>query len=223
MIGVVKEVVKETPSVSLIRISLSESFSFVPGQWVLVSSDDFCDENNKPVRRAFSVASLQSDDYLELCVSRGKNFSVFLQDLSPGAKLNISGPFGKFKLESFDNHLFIAGGTGIAPFRSMIHQALERKNKVTLLFSMKTPSDFVYRKYFESLDSNFRLVPTITSDNGFPAWKGERGRIQSLLKKYWKNGVACYLCGPPGMVESVTEELINLGQPKENIFVDKWE
>jgi NAD(P)H-flavin reductase len=218
----VKEVVQETPKVRLVRLELPQKFAFRPGQWVGVWCDDFIGENNKPLRRAFSIASHPEDDYIELCIARGKGLSAHLQDLMQGVVVHIDGPFGMFWLRPAEKYLFIAGGTGIAPFRPMIHQALKEGKEVLLLYSMKTPSDFIYLKELESLNGKFKLVPTITAE-GYPQWEGERGRVQTFLQKYFKKGYQAYLCGPPSMVEEVEKKLIALGQPKEHIFLDKWE
>ncbi|MBI4145785.1 FAD-dependent oxidoreductase [Candidatus Woesearchaeota archaeon] len=225
--AVVKEVVQETPRVRLVRLVWEgvQSFSFRPGQWVGVWCDDFLGDNGKPLRRAFSIASSPGDAALELCVSRGKGFSAFLQDLAPGAIVNVDGPYGGFWLRPAEKYLFIAGGTGIAPFRSMIAQTLAAGREVLLLYSMKMPSDFVYRMELEGLraNKNFTMVPTITADHDFPAWEGKRGRVQKLLPSYWQKGWSVYVCGPPAMVEDLQVLLFKLGQPKELLFVDKWE
>ena len=220
----VKEVLQETPRVRLVRLTWHDisKFAFRPGQWVGVYCDDFIGENNKPLRRAFSIASKPGDEYLELCIARGHALSAHLQDLSPGSVVHLDGPYGMFWLRPEQKYMFIAGGTGIAPFRPMIHQALAEGKEVLLIYSMKTPSDFIYRKEFESLKGKFKMVSTITVDQ-FPQWAGERGRVQNLLHKYFKKGYDVYVCGPPAMVESVEAKLIELGQLKEKIFIDKWE
>jgi NAD(P)H-flavin reductase len=218
----VKEVVQETPKVRLVRLSLPDKLPFRPGQWVGVYCDEFLGANNKPLRRAFSVASCPNEDYIELCIARGQGLSAHLQDLKPGSVVHIDGPFGMFWLRPSEKYLFIAGGTGIAPFRPMIHQALNEGKEVILIYSMKSPSDFIYRKEFEGLKGSLKLVPTITADK-YPQWEGERGRVQTFLHKYFKKGYQAYICGPPAMVEQVEQKLIELGHPKEHIFLDKWE
>lgn len=221
--GVVKEVVQETPRVRLVRVSLPQKLNFRPGQWVGVWCEDFLGINHKPLRRAFSIASLPDESFIELCVARGQGLSRHLQDLKEGAKVCVDGPFGMFWLRPAEKYLFISGGTGIAPFRPMIRQALAEGKEVLVIYSVKSPSDFVYRKELESIDSpKFKLIVTVTAGD-FPAWKGETGRINTFLKKYFKSGYSAYLCGPPSMVESVEQELLNLGQPKDKLFVDKWE
>lgn len=223
----VKEVVTETPKVGLVRLAWPgvEKFSFRPGQWVGVYCDDFRDENNRPVRRAFSIASVPGEPFLELCVARGPALSAHLQDLEPGATVHVDGPYGLFWLRPAQKYVFVAGGTGIAPFRPMLHEALKAGAEVLLVYSIKTPSDFIYRDELEGLAQNhkkFKLVVTLTVDE-FPNWKGERGRVQTFLDKYFTKGCLAYVCGPPGMVEGVENKLVELGQPKEEIYVDKWE
>ena len=221
----VKEVVQATARVRLVRLVWPDipSFTFRPGQWVGVWCDDFVGENNKPIRRAFSIASVPGERFIELCVARGQGLSAYLQDLEVGAEVNVDGPYGIFWLRPAEKYLFIAGGTGIAPLRPMIHQALDECKEVLLIYSIKTPADFIYHKELENLNKKFTLVPTITVDHKYPTWEGEHGRIQTFLPKYWKKGYDAYICGPPEMVEAVEKKLLELGQPKDKIFVDKWQ
>ncbi len=222
----VKEVLQATPKVRLVRLTWEgvEKFMFRPGQWVGVYCDEFLGLNNKPLRRAFSIASNPGDPYLELCIARGEQLSKHLQDLSDGAPVNIDGPFGMFWLKPAKKYLFIAGGTGIAPFRPMISEALKSGAEVMLIYSIRSPADYIYEKELESLRNNgLMLIVTVTGGLDFPGWDGSRGRIQTLLKDLWAPGLATYVCGPIPLVEAVVKELERLGQAKDNLFVDKWE
>ena len=220
----VLESIQESPDVKLVRLVWDgvEKFPFRAGQWVGVWCDDYLGDNGKPVRRAFSIASKPGEKYVELCIARGKGLSAYLQDLKVGEKVWVDGPYGNFWLRPSKNYLFIAGGTGIAPFRSMIHDALQSGAKVVLIYSVKTPADFIYGQEFESL-KGLELIPTITAEHNYPAWRGKQGRVQTILPGVWKKGFSVYLCGPLPMVEAVTAQLLELGQPKDQIFVDKWE
>ena len=222
----VKEVVQETPRVRLVRLVWPgvSDFVFKPGQWISVHCDDFLGPDGKPLRRAFSIASRPGMPYLELCITRGEGLSAHLQDLSPGAVVHVDGPYGLFCLHPSKKYLFIAGGSGIAPFRPMIYQALAEKKDVLFIFSIKTPSDFIYRTELEELKKNpkFKMIVTITVDQ-FPQWDGERGRIQDFLQKYCKPAFDAYVCGPPGMVDAVLAKLTELKHPAEKTFVDRWQ
>ncbi len=222
----VKEVLQETPKVRLVRLTWSAvaDFAFKPGQWVGIWCDDFLGENNKPLRRAFSIASSPGEDYVELCIARGKALSAHLQDLQLGAKVWLDGPYGMFWLRPAEKYIFIAGGTGIAPFRPMMKQALDEGKDVTLVYSMKTPSDFIYKAELKEFErhTNCTIVPTITVDE-FPEWKGKHGRVQTFLKEINTAGAGIYICGPPAMVEELELHLLTAGHPKDQLFVDKWE
>lgn len=220
--AVVHDNIQETPRVKRLLLSAPEikDLKFRPGQWVGIASEQLKD-GTRLVRKAFSIASSPDENFLELCVAKGKNLSAHLQDLTKGAKLYVDGPYGNFWLKPAEKYLFIAGGTGIAPLRPMIKQALQEGKEVILLFSFKTSADFIYHRELETLKGKFILVPTITQQD--PHWNGETGRAQTILHKYWTRGFACYICGPPSMVEEVQKKLHELGQSKETIFVEKWE
>ncbi|MBS3124691.1 FAD-dependent oxidoreductase [Candidatus Woesearchaeota archaeon] len=222
-IATVHEKIQETPRVVRVLLVAPEfkSLAFRPGQWIGISADHLLGENKRPLRRAFSVASSPKAEYLELCVARGKSLSAFLQDAPIGTKLNIDGPYGTFWLKPAEKYLFVAGGTGVAPFRPMIKEALNNEKEVVLIYSFKTPEDFIYREEFEVLKGKFTLITTITRFDTH--WKGEKGRAQTILHKYWKPGFAAYICGPVAMVEEVHKRLINLGQSAKEIFIEKWE
>lgn len=222
-IATVHKKVQETPKVVRVLLSAPEfkSLAFRPGQWIGVSSDTLLGENKRPLRRAFSIASSPNEEYLELCIARGKALSAFLQDAPVGTKLNIDGPFGTFWLKPAEKYLFIAGGTGIAPFRPMIKEALANGKEVMLIYSFKTPEDFIYRTEFESFKGKFTMVTTLTQFDSH--WKGEKGRAQTILHKFWKPGFAAYICGPVAMVEEVQKKLLELGQEAKDIFIEKWE
>ncbi len=216
------ENLKESPRVHIIRLSKPAEFLFKPGQWVSVWCDDFVDEKNNPVHRAFSIASFQDEPHIELCIARGTGLSAHLQDSPVGTVVHVDGPYGAFSLKSGRKCLFIAGGVGISPFRPMIRQALNDERQVLLIYSMRIPADFLYRKEFEFFGSDFKIVPTITMDHHYRVWEGERGRVQDFLKKYYKKDFDVYLCGPPPMVEAVIEKLKKLKHPEDKIFLDKW-
>lgn len=217
------ENLKESPRVHVIRLSKPADFSFRPGQWVSVWCDDFVDAENKPVHRAFSIASFVGEPYIELCIARGTGLSAHLQDSPVGKEVHVDGPYGAFALQPKNNCMFIAGGVGISPFRSMIKQALDDGRQVILIYSMRIPADFVYRKEFELFERrSFRIVPTITFDHHFRAWDGEKGRIQDFLRKYYRKDYDVYLCGPQLMVDAVIEKLKQLKHPENRIFLDKW-
>jgi len=220
--GQIVEVVQETPRVFLVRIEFPgvKDFRFRPGQWVGVLNKDFLESGTKrPLRRAFSIASLPGNDVLELCIAKGVGLSKFLIESRPGTEVRIDGPYGMFGIKPGAQELmFIAAGTGIAPFRPMIDQALKDNIKTTLIYCARSTDEQIYRKEFESLPIN--TIVSYTRQQP-PGWTGETTHIPKFLHKYFRPADV-YICGPPAMVEATQKKLLELGQPKDKIHVEKW-
>jgi len=203
--------------VKVIRISKPAGFIFKPGQWLSIWCSDF-KEGDRPVRRAFSIASSPDDDFLELCISRGKGLSAHLQDLPINSKINFDGPFGTYFLRPAKKYMFIAGGSGIAPFIPLIKEAISTGKQVLLLYSIKHLCDFAYKSLFDSFSANFKLVLTVTQEQ--TEFKNER--ITEFLHEFYDSDFDVYICGPPMMISSIEEKLSELGHPKDHIFTEKW-
>ncbi len=199
---------------------------YKPGQFIMVNvpyKDTF-------VRRAYSIASKERDGTLEICLNYLKNgiASEYFFNLSGGEQLLIDGPYGIFTLRKSSNtKLFICTGTGVAPLRAMIHALLENGEKapIVLIFGERTEEELLYRAEFEELMENyqnFTYVPTLSRANG--AWKGERGYVQQVMKKYINDAQAVdiYICGIKEMVQDVTAALLEIGVEKKNIFTEKF-
>src|SRR5438067_13927135 len=160
-------------------------FGFVPGQWLSL-------KHNKPdgeeITRAYSIASSPGDDNrFALCLNRVQDgfMSNFLCDMKEGEELRAQGPFGDFILRPpMLDTLFIATGTGIAPFRSMLHWLVvdpsrHQDRRLTLLFGSRHDTDIYYHDEFLRLAAehpNFIYLPTLS--RGGPNWKGLRGYVQ---------------------------------------------
>src|SRR3990167_1718339 len=192
----ISEIIQEAPQVKLIRLSFQElkSFKFLPGQFVMIGHSELKGETGLPVQRAFSVASAPSQkDYLELCVKivEGGKFSKICRGLKKNDTVEVKGPFGKFHLpqDHKNDYAFFAGGTGVAPLMSMLHELKKDRFpvKVVLFFTFREPQDYLYKKELEEMNttySNFTLVTTCTSKQ--PAgWEGMKGRFTvDEIKKF---------------------------------------
>jgi len=148
-----------------------------------------------------------------------------LTRLDVASTVSLGGPFGTFGLPerlTARRLLLIAGGTGIAPLRSILHAALGRRKPpaITLLYSAQSPDGFAFVRELrqQSRAGRLRLRLTVTREAG-PEWRGRRGRIQaSWLRQLLRDGPAlCFVCGPPAFVGDVSEQLKCLGVPPANI------
>ena len=205
-----------------------ENFNFKAGQFVMLSSDDFLDEGNKPVKRAYSIVNAEHEkSYLELCISKQQYFSKFLfEEIKEGDVLNLEGPFGTFLLEGCEQNItFIAGGTGIAPMVSFI-RTLRREGcdkDIWLFYSTRKEEDMAYRKEFEEYakeNKKFHYIPSCT--RACENWKGRRERVTEFLHEYITTDRPCYICGPPAMDQAVKDKLREIGVSEKNIHAEKW-
>lgn len=204
-----------------------ERLEFVPGQFVSLS-DSVASRN---ITRAYSIASAPSNcNRFELCLNRVDDgaFSPHLFDLSPGDVVNIQPPLGTFTLRlPLRDSLFVATGTGIAPFRSMLKTILQTDSPAfTLLFGVRHESHLLYRDEFEEMarqHPQFRFWPTLTQPG--PDWGGRAGRVQVHLAEAigGRSGIDIYLCGLQPMVDDVRQILKGMGFDRKQIRYEKYD
>ena len=114
--------------------------------------------------------------------------------------------------------VFLAGGMGIAPIRSILHWATRERlpHRLYLFYSNRQVADAAFIREFETMTAqnpNFTFIPTVTR-HANADWLYEKGRInRQMLKRYlvWPKGPIYYLAGPSGMVAAISELLISLG------------
>lgn len=158
--------------------------------------------------------------------------SNHLCDLTVGDEIIFQGPFGSFILRPpLRDTVFIATGTGIAPFRSMLHWLLadprrhEGRN-FWMLFGVRSEQDIYYREEFEGLaaaHSNFHFLPTLS--RGGPEWQGLRGYVQQHLPELVGSRVDmhAYICGLDKMVSANRELLKARGWDRKQILYEKYD
>jgi ferredoxin-NADP reductase len=150
--------------------------------------------------------------------------------LTRGMDVTLSGPFGSFTFPprvTETHFLFIVGGTGIAPIRSMLkHIELARlPGHARLLYSARTSADFAYLPELRALVRSGRLDMSLTATREVGArWRGDRGRIAAsrLAPLVDHPETLCFVCGPASMVADVPLMLVGLGIARGRIRVEEW-
>ena len=142
-------------------------------------------------------------------------------------------PLGYFTLRHPGHRsVFIATGTGIAPFRSMLLDHLPKHHpRITLLFGVRYEGGLLYRDDLENLArqyENFRFLPTITRPSG--TWTGRTGRVQDHLDEALavptyedQSTLDVYICGLKEMVDDVRAELRKRGFDRKQIIYEKYD
>lgn len=203
-------------------------FTFDPGQFVSVVKTI----ESKPITRAYSIASPRMANRFSLCLNKVENghVSPFLFRLQPGDEIDIQEPIGYFTMRHPGHHaVFVATGTGIAPFRSMLLEHVPKTEPhITLLFGVRHEYGLLYREEFEELarrHPHFRFVPTLTRPT--PEWRGKIGRVQEHLDDVLKTDdlatLDVYICGLKGMVDDVRRELKQRGFDRKQILYERYD
>ncbi len=207
-------------------------FGFVPGQWLSVKGNT---PEGEEVTRAYSIASPPSGNgHVAFCLNRVHDgfMSNYLCSLDPGAEITFQGPFGNFILHPpARDTVFIATGTGIAPFRSMLHWLLAEQERhlgrqFWLLFGARYTQDIYYREEFERLaaeHANFRFLPTLS--RGEAEWTGLRGYVQEHLPEIigTRADMHAYICGLAKMVKANRELLKGMGWDRTSIRYERYD
>jgi len=205
--------------------------SFTPGQFVSVIEP----LNGKEITRPYSIASPHWGNRFALCLNRVTEglVSNYLFKLSPGDEVDINEPLGYFTLRHPGRRaVFIATGTGIAPFRSMLLHHLPRTQpQITLLFGARFEHGLLYRSEFETLAKeypSFRFLPTITRPA--ESWNQRTGRVQAHLDEALALhtpeeifNVDVYVCGLKEMVDNLRRELKLRGFDRKQIIYEKYD
>jgi len=222
---------KETHDVKTFRLTKPGDFSFIAGQYCLVSfigKPEFFEES-----RPFTFSNDPTQkDFIELTIKEMGDFTQELFKLKKGDKLKIDGPKGEALNfdESIKNIVFLAGGSGITPFISAIRYVISKNlpNKMILLFSNRTENDIIFKQELEKFNknnNNIKIITTLT-DEVPDRWKGETKRIdKEMIKKYVEEPKKWfwYICGPPPMIKAMENILSSLNVPKEKLKIEDWQ
>ncbi len=203
-----------------------ERVVFEPGQFVSFHHKI----GDEVITRAYSIASPpDGDNRFELCLNRvpGGPFSNYLFELHPGQEIAFDGPLGYFLLRRpVRDSLFVATGTGIAPFRSMIPYLLSRgcPARLQLLFGARSQETVLYRDEFEQLATihpNFEFHPTLSRED----WSGLRGRVQEHLFELLagRTDLDVYICGLKAMINDLRARLKQHGFDRHSVLYEKYD
>jgi stearoyl-CoA 9-desaturase NADPH oxidoreductase len=227
----IREVVLATPRSAVVRVDLAgHAFEYRPGQAVVVGAHGGTE--GRPYSLATAPGAAREADEIELLIGVDLRGSAgpHLPSLRPGALVDVNGPLGSFTLpESLDDSplLFVAGGRGIAPLRSMLQHALAHlpDEVVGVAYSARSPEDFAYGDELRTLagEGRIRLRKTVTRDAG-ERWDGYHGRLSpELLASLVPAGnTLCFVCGPEALVHDVPRMLVDLGVERSRIHLEEW-
>jgi ferredoxin-NADP reductase len=225
----IRQVVRATPRARIVRLDLNgHAFDYAPGQAVVVGA------HGGDARRPYSIAASPEDALRDRClellvgVDADGRAGVHLP-LEPETAIDVEGPLGAFTFPADPEarrFVFIAGGTGIAPLRAMLHRALAvPHDDVGLLYSARTPEEFAYEDEFLALARAGRIALRQTITRAQDAdWRGARGRFDRDALAALVHDVAtlCFVCGPQSLVEEMKARLAEIGVPTDRVRAEEW-
>ena len=233
---VLTEKVDETPDVLVLKFMPEDGrpCPFEPGMFMMISGLD--KEGKRYAARAFSIASDPSTPGMEFMVIKeprhgehiGRSHFV---DASVGDVFMLKGPSGQFRFDpALDRKVcFIAGGTGLAPFTSMIRhiKVTGSRNDVVLFYSVRYPTEIIWKGELDSYAAELgvRLVITVTRPKEGDGWAGQTGHIDpGMVKRYAPDYSerGFYVCGPLEFVKAMKDALAQLGVQDAKVKADVW-
>ncbi len=214
------------------RLPEGETVKFKAGQFVNLLSKPYGDVT-EPTSRAYSISSPPADNRaLELVVRLVPNGLVttwVFHHLKEGDTATLIGPYGEFFLrDSAREIIFIAGGSGLAPIRSIVLDMVERgitHRPATFFFGAVKQRDLYYVEEFQAIAAKhpwFRFKPALSGDETGHPW--ERGLITDVVARSYGtlDNHEAYLCGSPGMIGACVKVLTGKGLPETLVFYDKF-
>lgn len=208
-----------------------KGFEFRAGQFADYTLINPLETDAEGDTRGFSLVQAPYEpDLVAATRMRDTAFKRVMKNLPIGTEVKLDAPYGDFSLHKTESipAVFIIGGIGVTPVRSMIAQATHDRtaHKITLLHASRTPADLPLKTDFEQLaksNSNFTYVMSVESAPD--GWRGERGRVDAgMVRKYVPDlhKPIYYLSGPEGMVKAMRTLLVDLEVNEDNIRTEEF-
>lgn len=217
-------ITEETPDVKTFKVvglDGKKPFEHIPGQCAFLSMPGVGEA-------LFSITSSPTNkEFMEFSIKKCGCVTEWLHSIEIGQQVNLRGPYGNgFPVETDfrgKDLVFIAGGIGLAPLRSVINYVRDnRKNygKVTVIYGSRSDNDLVFRNEIENEWMNaedFNVYLTI--DRETPTWNGHVGFVPNYVKEVpLDNAATAVLCGPPIMIKFTLAALQELGFKTDKVY-----
>ena len=211
-----------------------EGFEFEAGQFVnfTLLGPDHTDQDGNT--RTFSIASAPYERNLMVAMRlRTTAFKRTLNSLPLNTELLLQGPYGWLTLSRYGTRpaVFLGGGIGITPFRSLIWNATESLSprRIFLFYSVRVPEEAAFLEELREMEQynlRYKFVCTVTQpEKARMPWHGEKGRISIEMLSKWIPDLSVpiyYVAGPSRMVAGVRQMLISSGISEDDIRAEEF-
>ena len=215
-----EEVIEEVHGPRAIkRFKVNKLFDYAPGQCAMLSAFGYGEV-------MIAISSSPSRKFLEFGVLKMGLVTNALHNLNEGDYIGVRGPLGNgFPVEDWKhrNLLFIGGGIGITPLRSIVHYAVDHRHefdKLDLIYGARTSDDLCYKKDLEELEKRDDIDVHLSIDVEEDGWRGYTGFVPSNVLEVAPSpeNTTVITCGPPIMIKYVIQNLLKLEFADEQIF-----
>lgn len=216
-----------------LKLPAGQTINFKAGQFVQFYSKPYAKVREEAFR-AYSISSKATEkDHIELLIRLVPNGIVTTYvhtALNVGDSVRLSGPYGDFYLRGdCDELIMIAGGSGLAPIRSLVYDVIEKglPHKMRFFFGANTLRDLYYMEEFAQIEQDypqFKFIPCLARPEPADNWQGVTGFVTVALENQVADAVGkeAYLCGSPGMLDACIKILKDKGFTDQTIFYDKF-
>ena len=216
------------------RFEKPPGWTFKAGQYLDMTLLDPSETDSEGNVRSFSIASAPHEETLMVATRmRDTAFKRVMRTMPLGTVVKIEGPSGDLILQNDFTRaaVFLAGGIGITPFRSIVHCAAKEKlpNRIVLFYSNRRPEDAPFLAELQSLERDnpkYELIASMTEmEKSHRPWNGETGLInQEMLGRHLKGAAdpIYYIAGPPAMVKGLREMLNKAGINDDDIRAEEF-
>jgi NAD(P)H-flavin reductase len=223
--AIIRDILMENSQIKTFVLAFADkdynrSFTYKPGQFMMVSVPH-CGE--API--SFS-SSPSRPGTIQLSIRRTGKLTNAIHDLQRGSVIGLRGPYGRpfpMDLLKKKNLIFVAGGIGLAPLRSVITFCLDRGGNYghkTILYGCRAPDELAFAADFATWDKRDDVTCLLTVDTAAPGWNGAVGVVTGLLDTIDLEAAtsAALVCGPPIMIRFTLAKLSALGLADEDII-----
>ena len=223
-VGIITDITQETPDVKTFRVNApggGKLFEHMPGQCAMVCEPGVGEG-------MFSITSSPTNkEYMEFSIKRCGLLTEYLHGLSVGDEITVRGPYGNnFPVDTElkgKNLLFIAGGIGLAPLRSVINYCIDNRQDygtIDILYGSRSADDLVKLKEIKEKWMNTEGVNVyLTIDREQEGWDGHVGFVPAYLKEIdFSTDKIGLICGPPIMIKFVLQGMKELGFTDDQVY-----
>ncbi len=220
MVGKVVKILEESTDVKTFRITTLDGkkpFAPKPGQLGMFSLPMIGEA-------MFSITN-QGEDYIDMAIKKTGELTDALHEIEEGQEVGIRGPYGNgFPLEYLKGKdiVFIAGGIGLAPVRSVIMHCLKNRadyGKLTIIYGARSVEDLCFKDdLFNNWPKEENTQVYVTIDRPEDGWDGHVGFVPDYIKEIAPNPQIAIICGPPVMIKFSLPALTGLGFKSDDVI-----